>query len=410
MQIANRTKWIGYRALGTCAAGLVLSALASSAQDVQSYARATAGATVRNFQDKQGKPVLQLEEGQLLQVHSESVGFLEVSAPKGFRVWVFGEFLAPTGSEDILTVRGSGVRMRPLPSSSVDSYPLGTKLSSGDLVQFIERADPETAFEQDWVQVWSTPQARGWVLASQVIQELDVSGAAKEWESKLRTLEHVPFQKPASVTSITPVAAAQDAAATPAPPKIPQEAYRSLAYGKTLLNNALEKGRAAGQVDFEKPIDAFEIVLKMAPEGTIVSQDAAEKLKEARTHQTLAAVREELRNAEARQAEMLRIWREEQRMKELERTPHWGRFSGRGWVEEIAMGVETHYFLRWGGEIVFELSCMSGRYDLSLFEGYEVGVRATTMRERTMGAEGAGDEPALLDVSKIEVISGSARR
>ena len=37
-----------------------------------------------------------------------------------------------------------------------------------------------------------------------------------------------------------------------------------------------------------------------------------------------------------------------------------------------------------GGEVVFEISCDSGRYDLDLFQGYELGVRGTTLRAASM--------------------------
>ena len=118
------------------------TALAQEASEVQ-YVRVTEGATVRNFQDQQGKPVGSLKAGDLLRVHSSSVGFYEVSSPSGFPVWVYGEFLARTGIENVLQVTGSGVRMRPLPNSSIESYPLATKLSRGDLVELIKRSNPE---------------------------------------------------------------------------------------------------------------------------------------------------------------------------------------------------------------------------------------------------------------------------
>ena len=388
------------------------TALAQEASEVQ-YVRVTEGATVRNFQDQQGKPVGSLKAGDLLRVHSSSVGFYEVSSPSGFPVWVYGEFLARTGIENVLQVTGSGVRMRPLPNSSIESYPLATKLSRGDLVELIKRSNPEADLAGDWVQVWSTPSARGWVAEGEVHVESDLTAAQAGWGKGLRNLTYkayAPQDKKANTEAAPPENNQADNADSGAGKDIPQEAFRSLAYGNTLLGNALKKGRDAEQGDFDRAIAAYEVVLGMAPEDSMVSRTAEEKLKEAKTHQTLAAVREELRTAELRQAEMLRIWRDEQKKKELERTSHWGRFSGRGWVERQTEGPEVHYYLRWGGEVVFEIACTSGRYDLGVFEGYEVGVRATTLRERTMGLDGADDAPALLDISRLEVISGSSSR
>lgn len=369
------------------------------------YVQAKDGAVVRNFRDEKGKAVTDLKAGALLMVHAKDRNFYEVSSPTGFPVWVFGKYLSETGTQGVLKVIGSGVRMRPLPESSVDSYPLSTKLNRDDLVQFIERADPNLSFDADWIHVWSVPHAHAWVSSTEVDASSDQEAASQEWTQSLRGLVDVPL-------AVTPAAAGGSGGAAQNPTsraavKIPEEAYRSLAYGKTLLKGAVKKGKEAVEADFESCIRAFNTVLDMVPDSSIVAAEANAKLNEARTHQTVAAVRSELAAAEVRQEEMVADWAEAQRLAELERTAHWGRFMGRGWVEKMGRDDEARYYLRWGGEVVFEISCDSGRYDLDLFQGYELGVRGTTLRAASMATDDTPAEVALLDVSRVEVISGS---
>ena len=67
------------------------------------------------------------------------------------------------------------------------------------------------------------------------------------------------------------------------------------------------------------------------------------------------------------------------------------------------------WILRWAGTPVTEVVCTSGRYDLALFEGYELGVQGRSVREAGATTEGVGALSAL-DLERIEVISGSGAR
>lgn len=420
----SRAGWGGAVALAAVLAGPAVLSEPGSGQDGERYVRAAAGAQVRNFQDAQGKVVATLEQGALLLVHGESVGFLEVSSPAGFPVWVFGEFLAETGAEGVLRATGNGVRMRPLPDSDVSSYPLTTKLSRGERVQFIERADPSLPLQQDWVKVWSPPDARGWVAAGETTPVADAAAAAAEWKRSVRELPDEPAPQaaapaPKAAAAPAPAAAASASGAAaagrsdePAAPaqEVPEEAYRSLAYGDTLLENALKKGKGAVEADFDRAIKAYEVVLGMAPAASQVAVAADRQLTEARLHASMAAARAEVADVARRQEEMLDELRRENEVDALKDTAHWGRFMGRGWVERARIAQEDRWFLRWGGEIVFEVTCMSGRYDMSVFEGYEIGVKGTTLRPATAATEEAEAQVTLLDVTRVEVISGGARR
>ena len=392
------------------ALGLGLAAAATAAPQepeiaAGSYVRAKDGAVVRNFRDEKGKPVTNLETGTLLLVHAESRNYYEVSSPAGFPVWVFGKYLTETGTEGVLKVIGTGVRMRPLPESSVDSYPLSTKLTRGDLVQFIERADSNLSFDADWIQVWSVPHAHGWVSSMEVDAASDQEVAGREWTSSLRGLVDVPMKVAPAVNG------EQDKSAVPeqTPPdagKVPEEAYRSLAYGKTLLEGALKKGKDAVEADFESSIRAFNTVLAMVPESSIVAAEANTRLMEAKAYQTSAATRATLVAVELRQQKMMAEWAEAQRQEELRSTELMGRFMGRGWVKKTGRGDDARYFLYWG-DMTQEISCESGRYDLDLFLGYELGVRGMILRAASMATDDMPAEVSLLDVSRLEVISGS---
>lgn len=389
------------------------------------FVRASAGAKVYNWQDTRSKVITELQAGALLQVHDEARyegagrAWLEVSAPGGFPVWVYGQYLAETGTPNVLRCTASGVRMRPSPDSSVDSMPLGTMLDPGDLVQFVERNDGSKPMAEDWVRVWA-PNARAFVAAETVRAENDRDAALAQWKADRRVLADVPLRqastnKPAANKPAAGAArpGAQDVAtqeaAAPAT-RIPDEAYRSLNYGNTLLGNAMKKGKAATEADFDPAIRAYRVVLDMVPENSTVAASARDRLEQAEAHQTIAAAREELAQAEAHRVEWLEELKKDREARTMAETAHWGRFMGRGWVESKQIGVETRWFLRWSGEITFEIACQSGRYDLALYEGYEIGVRGSLLRERILPTEETQAQEALIDVSRIEVISGAPRR
>jgi hypothetical protein len=189
--------------------------------------------------------------------------------------------------------------------------------------------------------------------------------------------------------------------------EIPEEAYRSLAYGKTLLKGALQKGRDAVEADFESSIRAFNTVLKMVPESSLVASEANSKLMEAKAYQTSAATRATLAAVEQRQEEMVAEWAEAKRREELRSSDLMGRFMGRGWVKKTGRREGARYFMHWD-DTIQEISCESGRYDLDLFVGYELGVRGMILRAASMATDDMPAEVSLLDVSRLEVISGSA--
>lgn len=402
---------------------MLLGLLAASAQaGEEQYVRAREGARIRVFQDANAKSVGTLAEGELLRVHDTDVFDLpdgrsltwhEVSSPRGFPVWVYGKYLAPTGAENVLAVTGNAVRMRPRPESSISSYPLRTTLQAGDRVLLIERNDPGTALGKDWVRVWSPPTARGWIDAEETSPVEDVAAARRAWAGSLREVPTAPVEgngtapraekeQPAPARSETP-------ATQPAEAGVPQEAYRSLAFGNTLLGQALEQGKQATEADFVQAIRAYDVVMEIAPKDSRVAATAAAQKERAVLLQEVAGVRDDLAENEKRNEQRLKELREEQYQEQIKKTVGMGRFTGRGWVEPVKKGKETRWFLRWAGEVVYEVECSSGRYDLERLEGYQVGVTGTTVRAATPSTEEQVGQVALLDVYRIEVLDGGRR-
>lgn len=168
----------------------------------------------------------------------------------------------------------------------------------------------------------------------------------------------------------------------------------------------MKKGKDAVEADFDSAIRAFNTVLGMVPETSIVATEANSKLMEAKAFQTSAATRETLAAVESRQAELVKEWAEEKRREALRKTELMGRFMARGWVRKTGRGDDARYFLYWA-DTVQEISCESGRYDFDLFLGYELGVRGMILRAASMATDDMPAEVSLLDVSRLEVISGS---
>ena len=78
--------------------------------------------------------------------------------------------------------------------------------------------------------------------------------------------------------------------------------------------------------------------------------------------------------------------------------PLGGIFATRGvLLRRTQDGVPT-YVIRFGGQTVAELFCKSGRYDLGMFAGYEVGVQGAEFESSS------GRAIPVLEVSRVEII------
>lgn len=387
-------------------AACALSAGASVAQERITYVRAgEQGAKAYNLADTQAVSVLDIAPATVLAVHAERGDWLNVEAPGGFRVWVWGEYLRSGADAGTLEVTGADVRMRPLPSSGIESYALEQRLSRGQRVIAIARANPDVPMDRDWVQVWSPAGARAWVRRGDTVAlEAGASGTALWAEAVTASVD----ARRAQARAID--ASSPQAGADPATSATPREIQSALQAAETSFATQRRVDESGGAPDYAAVIATYEAVAALGPTGATADK-LSSRLAEVRARQSAYEIRMEL------EAERDRRLREAQeagdRIREAgDRDPFFGRFDARGWlVPTYAKGQETPtYLLRWGGEDVAEVVCFSGRYDLSVFSGYELGVNGSQLRAAIEASAGRPGSAPQIDVRRLEVLAGRAAR
>lgn len=144
----------------------------------------------------------------------------------------------------------------------------------------------------------------------------------------------------------------------------------------------------------------FAAVLSRVESGSPLAVAAQNGMSQADAYTRIEAIQRQLESERAARAiEEAERAAELQRRKN-EKTPLMGRYDARGWVEsrklpDGGMG----WYLRFAGKESCAIQCSSGRYDLSLFAGYEVGVVGSMLNE-------PGEGQASCDLRSIEVLSG----
>lgn len=379
------------------------AAQAGGAADLRTPERfvrvAEGGAQIRNLPDPKGLVVRALRGGALLGLRGERDGWLMVEPPEGLEVWVYGEFLRPAGG-GWLEVTGNNVNLRPLPHSQASSFPLELRLHRGERVRMLERRDPTKPMEEDWVKVVSPPGIWGWVAASST-QALPAGFDGRAaWAGAARAASEAAPAAPG------PGAQAQPSTAPPA-----AGAQSRLDQAHQLMASEAQKPKP----DWQRVRQAYLEVLELDSQSGVASVARA-RLAEVETRIDLAQVSADLaREREEREAELARL-RKELEASTLRSDPLWGRYDVRGWLErEKRFGEPERFVLRWGGERVAEIVCEGGRYELSQYTGYELGLMGRLLarpREASGVQPGArtraGEGPPLpiLDARRLEVISG----
>jgi len=408
----TRGNWTrGIRRIGGLAALALLAAATphadASAQDqgrlVSYVAVGSGGAKARNLYDDQGLVVLEIPSGMVLAVHGERSGWLEVEVPGGFRVWVFGEYVRPAAEAGVLQITGDNVRMRPLPSSGPESLPLRQLLAKGDRVRLIQRHDASLELREDWVQVWSPPGARAWVRASETVPLPAGADGPKLWAAA----SVGALQRPPQATSkgqAVPAAAPATKATAEA-----RQVTDLMQTADARLRAEREVDEAGGTPDYAGAIAAYEAVLKVS-DGGPTADVARGRIRLAQSYAEAHALREELENEKAALDSAL-AKREEERTAARERDVYEGRFASRGWLESApVLGGDPVWVLRWSGDRVAEVVCTSGRYDLSLFAGFEIGIDGDVLRGPLLAADQSVARPQQVDVRRIEVLAGRQTR
>jgi hypothetical protein len=351
------------------------------------YARVSGeGAAIYNLEDEKGKDIARPAKGQLVAVYEENAsGWLEVEIPGGFPVWVFGKYLGTTDDPALLEVTGNAINLRPLPSSDVTSFPLPQRLQAGDKVRVIELAEPEKPLAETWVRVWSPPGVRGFLKSSLVEGLTQGEDGAALWTAALAKL---PAE--ARVT---------EASGTPGRTQEPSEAERREAEARVALEEAralLAAEKAKETPDFAPVESALQALVAT---GGAIAIEARAELRTLGLEREAAALRAELQAERQRRSEEVLDKQQEVWEKSKLKDPLGGVFAARGVVERRtnAEGI-GRFFLRFGTDTTAELVCTSGRYDLSAFNGTEVGVHGSEIASRT------GEFPTY-EVARLEVLA-----
>jgi hypothetical protein len=374
------------------------------------YVRAKAGGTkIYNLADAKGVELESAKAESLLAVYSENAGFLEVEPAEGLLVWVSGKYLATTDEPGMLKVTGNGINMRPAPTStSENSYPLARSLNKSDKVRAESRQHPDKPLSEDWVRVWAPAGTRAWCKKSDVADasgndlaalftaaQKDSRSSAKLWvEPKAAGTTAAAAPKSES-SAKDPKLAAPAAIAKPADGKAQSGAAQTGAAELAAANELYEKARTSANPDFGPAKAAYQKVLEIAP-GSSSAAVASNGLEKIGLHEEIARIKADRVSLEADRAKRLAQAEKDLRDASLSSDPLWGRFQARGWLEKDG----ERWVIRWAGKVTSEVNCSSGRYDLALFQGFQLGITGALQR----GASSEG--PARFDVRRIEVLDG----
>ncbi len=388
------------------------AASATAPQETPKFLRyvraASGGAKVRNIYDAQGVSIAEVEAGTVLAIHGERAGWLEVESPAGFSVWVYGEYLTPTTESGVLSVSGNDVRMRPLPSSGAESLPLRQLLQKGQKLRMLGRKDMSKPLAEDWVNVGSPVGTRGWVVTTQTETLPADQDGATLWGAAVSEA-----RKPLTGTPIAGATGADTEATTaPSNASITTDSKKisaALADADKQLAAARGAQEQGGTADYDSVKAAYEAVLAMGPgeATTKLVKDRIELCSAYADGVKLSAELEQQKQSidaamRKRQTEMARAARSQ---------PFDGRFDGRGRIEKATLPGESRpvYFLRFGGELVTELGCASGRLNFADYLGCEVGFNGTETRGPIRSTTAELNRPRAFEVTRLEVIAAPAK-
>ena len=354
-------------------------------------------ANVLNVADKNGTTLVTCEVGQILHVAGKrrGVGYLPVEAPGGFPVWVHGRNLKVTDTKGVLEITANAVNQRPLASSGPESYPLSLRLHRGDLVRVIEFRDSTKKLSEDWVRIWSAPGSTGWILETEVETVTEKPNAA--WDKAMSELGLRTTLKSPEIETNTGQPASNGGTPDASGAK-EKQAEKMFDQAEALL--ATE--RIKPTPDFGAVRSAFEAVVALDA-GARWKRDAESGLQIVSALEEAVALKSDLEAEKVRRQEDLlerqrRAWEESRRL-----DPMIGKFDARGVLERRSRSGEPHrYILLWGPQEVCEVRCASGKYELDIFAGYEIGLKGL-LEYAKPGA--LLEERPVLEVGKIEVIS-----
>ena len=345
------------------------------------------GARVLNLFSEDGKVVRELKPGEILIVREQQGrDWYKVEIPGGFPCFIHSDFTAEGEKPGTLVTTGSGINLRPLPSSAPDAYPIA-QVSKGVVLRLLE------ARSDRWNRVLSPPDATAWASAASLKllgppeghrARLDAAAAAAETEWK-SIADRLAKER---------VTREQE-----------KEASEVLAKGDRILTGLAAKwspeGAGQARAAFEEASKKSDLdATKTAVKDRLTRLEALEALeREKEEARKLAEKQEELQR---RASEEITRRAEQGRAAIEAGAPPPDirkRFEAIGWVERSAGAPAVPEFrLAKGGIASYVLTCPSGRYDLAGFLGKEVGIKGKVL-------ENEGRVPRMLVVERLEILS-----
>ncbi|MGB0333197.1 MAG: hypothetical protein ACPGPE_15410 [Planctomycetota bacterium] len=338
---------------------------AAPAQGGEFY-RTQGTAAVRNFPDRNGASFIEVEAGTIVRAFSTSQGippFREVEVGGGFPAWVFGKYLQPTNVDGVLVVSGSRVNMRPSPDLTPGAMPLrSSKLNAGQRVKLVKRANKAISLAEDWVLIQAPANTRAWIEASMLVPVDKAEGGAA-WKAAAITLPTKATAKPAGTAQPRKIKV----------PRITEETAAQLTKADAAFDRVIEL-RSPTSEDWRGVVVAYAAVIASAPEGTVTLQNAQTRHRTAVARMELASLREDVSSqARKHDAELSKV-NAYLETREARASARQGRFRERGWLKQETIEGRKAWYLTFAGETVAEVVCNSGRYNLAIFEGHDLGI------------------------------------
>ena len=394
------------------AATVVQAAPAATAtsltQEVQgaAYLRTKGEAVARNFPDQNGSALATIAPGTIVRAYRSSSGapvFREVEVGGGFPVWVYGAYLQQTDAENILLVTGSRVNMRPLPELSASAMALRSKLNSGDRVRMLARANKAAQFHQDWIRVQAPPSAKAWITDN-ALEPVDAARGKELWAAA-----NVPLPATSAVRTAPSVKSASSIRpASTSTTQVRGEVILELAEADKAFQ-AADAEKATQSKAWQEVVDAYAAVMTRAPKSSITYANAAARMNDAQMKLEVAILRDELVANRERRDEEVRQIDEFLDHQKRRRSARWDRYEERGWLESRNVGGQKRWYLVFAGSTVAEVRCLSERYQLEVFDGFEIGVIGHEVVPVVQATQTSLAEARVVDIQRIEVISAKGR-
>ena len=381
------------------------TAIAQTA-DGATFLRTKGKAVARNFPDQNGSALATIAPGTIVRAYRSSSGkpvFREVEVGGGFPVWVYGAYLQQTDTENVLLVTGSRVNMRPLPELSASAMALRSKLESGNRVKMLSRANKSAHFREDWIRIQAPANAKAWITDS-ALEPVDAALGKIQWAEVNVPLPTAKARRNVSNVSNASSSTKTSASASPVGGEIildlaeADKAFQAADAMKTTTSGA-----------WQDVVDAYGSVVERAPQSSITYSNAAARMKDAQMKLEVAVLRDELVAKRERRDEEVRQIDEFLDHQKRRRSARWDRFEERGWLESRNVGGQKRWYLVFAGATVAEVRCMSERYQMDVFDGFEIGVIGHEVVPVVQATQSSLAEARVVDIQRIEVISAKGR-